>query len=231
MGSDKAFLELGGQIILAHLLEGAAAGFRDVVLVANDLPAYAEALTRLEWSRQPDAGSDAGSDPGSAATVLSFRKASHQIRLFGDERPGLGPLAGLEVGLRAARYPRSWVLGCDFPFVVGEVGRRLLRSLADLESRPAEAHQAPAESPGPPGAVVPIVNQRLQTLCAAVRSDACRVAADCLDHGRHRMTHLLERIGFEPLDSARFADLGDPERLFLNLNRPRDLERARAWLE
>jgi molybdopterin-guanine dinucleotide biosynthesis protein A len=205
MGSDKAFLELGGQIILAHLLEGAAAGFRDVVLVANDLPAYAEALTRLEWSRQPDAGSDAGSDPGSAATVLSFRKASHQIRLFGDERPGLGPLAGLEVGLRAARYPRSWVLGCDFPFVVGEVGRRLLRSLADLE--------------------------RLQTLCAAVRSDACRVAADCLDHGRHRMTHLLERIGFEPLDSARFADLGDPERLFLNLNRPRDLERARAWLE
>jgi len=218
MGSDKAFLELGGRPIVTRLLEEATVGFRDIVLVGNDLPPYAATLVRLGWSAVPDADSS------------TFRKNSREVRLLSDRRPGLGPLAGLEVGLRAARNPHCWLLGCDLPFVVEEVGLRLLRKLAGTESPSAEAHEPPGVS-GSPGAVVPVVNDRLQTLCSALRSDSSRIAADCLDSGRHRMTDLLERIGYQALDASGFTDLGDPERLFLNLNRPQDLERARAWLE
>jgi len=218
MGFDKAFLELGGRPILTRLLEEATVGFRDIVLVSNDLTPYAETLTRLGWSALPDVGASA------------FRKGPREVRLLSDRRPGLGPLAGLEVGLRAARNPHCWLLGCDLPFVVGEVGLLLLRKLTGPASPSAEADEPPGVS-GSPGAIVPVVNDRLQTLCSALRSDSCRIAADCLDHGRHRMTDLLERIGYQTLDSSEFTGLGAPERLFFNLNSPDDLERARTWLE
>lgn len=208
MGTDKAFLDIGGRTILRRMLEEATAGFTDSVLVVNDGSAFERALERYGWMR---------------AQGDSFTLGARRLRLLTDRRPGLGPLAGLEVALGSVSGRRAWALGCDLPFMTPEAGRRLLEALRPLEGTGKTAGPPPA-----PAAAVPRLRGRLQPTCAAFEVGAGEVAATCLDEGEHRVSEFLKRLRLRVVDEAEFRDLGDPARLFLNVNDPADLERARA---
>mgnify|MGYP000900096996 FL=1 len=98
MGTDKRFLLLNGESLLARTLrKGRAAGFRSIVLAAegdrSDLTALAE-----EYGAQ----------------------------LVTDELPAQGPAAAIAAGLAAAKTEWALVLSADMPFYDFELVRALL---------------------------------------------------------------------------------------------------------
>ena len=98
MGTDKRFLPLDGETLLARMLrKGSAAGFRSIVLAAegerSDLAALAEEFG---------------------------------ARLVTDEVPAQGPAAAIAAGLAAAKTEWSLVLSADMPFYDFELVRALL---------------------------------------------------------------------------------------------------------
>jgi len=98
MGTDKRFLPLNGESLLARTLrKGRAAGFRSIVLAAegdrSDLTALAE-----EYGAQ----------------------------LVTDELPAQGPAAAIAAGLAAVKTEWALVLSADMPFYDFELVRALL---------------------------------------------------------------------------------------------------------
>ena len=134
----------------------------------------------------------------------------------GDAVAGAGPVAGIEAALRWAReegYAGALVCACDLPFV----SPALLRALADA-GRQGDALAVVPESTGRRG---------MEPLCAWYSVDALGAAEAALRSGGGAVWALLDAIPVRrlPIDAVR--RFGDPEILFLNLNTPQDLERAR----
>ncbi|MFQ5689080.1 MAG: molybdenum cofactor guanylyltransferase [Gemmatimonadota bacterium] len=231
MGRDKAFLELGDRALLERVLEGPGAPFRDLVLAVDRPERYDDALRRYGWIRQDVRARGRGGARASSAWQTYHREPRH-LRVVPDLRPGSGPLAGLEAGLEAARSESCWVQACDLPFVTADVGERLLRelALAGAAARPVHAATTAGSSPAVQ-AVVPRLLGRPQPLCAAYSREAARAAAvHCLEAGLASMASLLEQLRVRCLEASKLGVSGDAEVLFLNLNRPRDWERARRLL-
>ena len=98
MGTDKRFLPLDGETLLAHMLrKGSAAGVHSIVLAAegerSDLAALAE---------------------------------EYGAYLVTDELPAQGPAAAIAAGLAAAKTEWALVLSGDMPFYDFELVRALL---------------------------------------------------------------------------------------------------------
>jgi molybdopterin-guanine dinucleotide biosynthesis protein A len=117
-----------------------------------------------------------------------------------------GPAGGILTGLTYSKSEGNLVLACDMPFVSPDFLDYLLAQLTDE-----------------PDAVVPIVQGRIQPLCAWYR---LRTAANfklCVENGILKMTEILDRLKVKYLPVPA---QGHPftEDLFRNLNRPEDLE-------
>lgn len=144
-----------------------------------------------------------------------FGELGWEVR--GDAVAGAGPVAGIEAALRWAREegrPGALVCACDLPFV----SPALLRALADA-GRSGDALAVVPESTGRRG---------MEPLCAWYAADALPAAEAALRAGGGAVRALLEAIPVArmPLDGVR--RFGDPGILFLNLNTPDDLRRART---
>lgn len=133
------------------------------------------------------------------------------LRIVADLRPGLGSLGGIYTAVVSAPAPvvlAAW----DMPFITKELIRELA---AGLESFDAFL----PESDGRRG---------LEPLCAAY-GPACRPAIEAsLERGDLRAISFHQSIKAGILPLARVATLGDPARLFFNLNTPEDLAEANA---
>jgi molybdopterin-guanine dinucleotide biosynthesis protein A len=119
--------------------------------------------------------------------------------------PGRGPAAGI-LGAAAARpgHPLL-VLACDLPGVTAELLARLLAIEGDW--------------------VAPRVAGRIEPLCALYRPPALRALRGLVERGElapHRLAKVAGlSVGY--LEGAELSDLGDPARLFWNVNTPDDL--------
>ncbi len=131
-------------------------------------------------------------------------------RLVADESPGLGPLSGLQVGLRTCRTEHVLVAACDLPFLNVE----LLRHMARLP----RSYQA----------LVPWRDGRWQPLHAIYALSCLEVVEAMAAGGGASMAELLERLNVRRLDEEEMDRL-DPDGLSLvNLNERSDLDRARG---
>src|SRR5438105_2811592 len=81
----------------------------------------------------------------------SSRPNLKDVRLIADRYAGLGPLAGMQAGLSAARLPHVIVVGCDLPDVEPALVTLLQGMAGDYE------------------AVVPRLDGRPQGVCALYR--------------------------------------------------------------
>jgi molybdopterin-guanine dinucleotide biosynthesis protein A len=135
------------------------------------------------------------------------------VRRILDERPGgLGPLAGMEAGLAAARNRLVFVAAGDMPFLSEDLISCLLER---LEGRGVSA-------------VVPRHRGRSHPLCAAYEREILPHVRAALDGGVRSMREFLEG-----LDSVEYVEeglrrFGDPDLFLMNVNSPEDLRRARA---
>lgn len=239
-GVPKAFLRVGRREILQRVLEAVAPVCADLVLVANDAEAAAGALARYGWREAPggfaptaqsSGGPAFGCKGATAPASAADGPRAVRLRLVPDRRAGEGPLAGIEAGLLAIRAPAAWVVACDLPFVRPALGRLLLGTLAGGVQ--SATQRSGGARPAPPTAVAPLAavarwDGRPQPLCATYAREAGRVAAACLDAGVRRVEAFLERLALVPVPDEPVRALGDPGRLFLNVNTPADLQRARA---
>jgi molybdopterin-guanine dinucleotide biosynthesis protein A len=206
LGRSKAFLEVAGREILERELE-ATSDFNDTVIATNDPRPCVTAVLRYGWAPDREDRS------GGAQPV--FRLGTRSLRIVTDRVPDLGPVGGLAAGLGAARGGLCWVLSCDLPFVTPGLGRLLVRELRETERK------------GAPRAVIPDLEGRDQPLCAAWDADAAVMAEGCLELGRRSVRELLDGLDTRRLPEERVRRVGDPARLFLNVNTPEDLDRAR----
>ena len=142
-----------------------------------------------------------------------YRRLRLPARFVADASPGLGPLAGLQSGLRACSTEYALVVACDLPFLNVE----LLRYMAGLP----RSYQA----------LVPRSAGRDHPL-HAVYARSCLPEVDALlAAGGGSMKHLLDRLDVRRLDDRDLRRI-DPDGLsLLNLNDEADLERARSLWE
>ena len=123
-----------------------------------------------------------------------------------DRRPGEGPLAGIEAGLRATQEEWAFCLACDLPLATLEVARRLARA--------AEGHEA----------AVPRAGGRAHPTCAVYARRVGPRLREALERGERRLTVVAGELDVVWVDDV-------DERLLSNLNRPADLDRLHGRAE
>ena len=134
------------------------------------------------------------------------------VRYITNERPGgQGPLAGIEAGLAAARYPLALVAAGDLPFLTESMVGYLLERL-----------EGPSVL-----AVVPRFHGRSHPLCAAYARVLLPRLSAALDSGTRAVHEFLEGMDGVEYVGEELRRFGDPDLLLMNVNSPEDLERAR----
>ncbi len=127
-----------------------------------------------------------------------------------DRDAGTGALAGVLAGLATAEPRAGLVLAIDLPLVPSALLERLV----------AEAHGVDA--------VVPCSPRGPEPLCALYGPGCLEPIRRRVERGELAMKAFWPEIRLRRLEAEAFADLGDPQLLFLNVNTPQDLERAWA---
>jgi molybdopterin-guanine dinucleotide biosynthesis protein A len=129
---------------------------------------------------------------------------------------GAGPLAGVLTALLWARErSHEWIVAvaCDMPFVDPALLALLVKhTTADV----AFDLVAPA-SDGPRG---------IEPLCAAYRTTCIDAIRDAIDRGDPRMIGFHRQVRVETIPIVEVEAIGEPARLFMNVNTPDDLDRA-----
>ena len=133
------------------------------------------------------------------------------LRVVADVRPGMGSLGGIYTAVVEAPAPVVCV-AWDMPFVTPGLVRALADGLAEWDA-------FLPESDGRRG---------VEPLCAAYGPACAAAIAASIEAGDLRAIgfHRAVRVGRLPLEAVR--RLGDPARLFFNINTADDLARADA---
>ena len=135
------------------------------------------------------------------------------VRSVADYRPGQGPLAGMEAGLAAARFPLVFVAAGDMPFLSAGLVDHLL---GVLQHRGALA-------------AVPVEGRRAHPLCAAYSREGLPCMRAALDEGVRAAREFLESLdAVAHVPVAELRSVGDPDLLLMNVNSPDDLAWARS---
>ncbi len=130
-----------------------------------------------------------------------------------DPEPDLGPMAGIETGLRAVSTEYTAVVACDMPFVDPDFVEFLFQRAA--------GHDA---------AVVRSEDGWYQTTQAVYRAEAMAEAcAAALDAGQSRIVDALFDLDFVEVSEAEVADHASL-RTFENINTQEELEAAEELL-
>jgi molybdopterin-guanine dinucleotide biosynthesis protein A len=176
-GCDKGALPVGGRSIRERQVDVLTAVADDVMLVGG-----------------PALGAGAG-------------HPESRLRWIADEHPGLGPLAGLQSALTAARHELVIVVACDMPGLTSAFLAHLL-GLADGVD-----------------VVVPRTERGYHPLCAVYRRATCLpVVSTHLGERRLSVRALFPAVRLRELAGAELAALGDPRQLLANVNTPAEHE-------
>lgn len=134
-------------------------------------------------------------------------------RMATDEVPGAGALPGLKTALSAAQGETVLLLACDMPFL----NRPLLVYLLELA---AEGD-----------VVVPLWNDRHQTMHAVYHRDRCLAAVEeALERGDKRMISFYPALNIRTVTPAEVRRFDPAGRTFMNINTPQELTAAETLL-
>ena len=127
-----------------------------------------------------------------------------------DVFPEGGSLGGIYSGLRAAPGEAAFTVACDMPFLSAPVARLVL-------ARAGEAD-----------VVAPRIGEQWETLHACYGKACLGPMERRLREGQLRITGFFEDVRVLAITEAEVAAVGDPARVFMNVNTPDELARARA---
>jgi molybdopterin-guanine dinucleotide biosynthesis protein A len=125
-----------------------------------------------------------------------------------DTAEGLGPLAGVAVGLRAVSFDYAFVTACDAPFLQPALIRRLL----DL----ARGYDA----------AVPRVDGYTMTTAAVYARSVAPIAEALVAERRLELRSLLDRVRTRVVSADELVDVDPSLASFVNCNTPESYESA-----
>ena len=144
------------------------------------------------------------------------RLSIQTVAVFPDEKPGLGPLGGVQTALTRTHSEYNLVIGCDLPFL----SARFLRFLCGQ----AFALRCDVTVPASP-------DGRLHPACAVYRRRARSAVRACLESGTFRVAALFQRVKCRVVPWPEIAHYGFRPRIFDNMNTPADYEAAKRRVE
>jgi molybdopterin-guanine dinucleotide biosynthesis protein A len=127
-----------------------------------------------------------------------------------DVFPDHGSLGGLYSGLAAAPGDAAFTVACDMPFLRADVARLVV----------GRAHEADV--------VIPRVGEQLETLHAVYGKRCLGPMEDRLRAGRLRIIGFFDDVQVLEIPETEVARHADPAVVFMNVNTPEELERARS---
>ncbi len=139
--------------------------------------------------------------------------ASLALPMVPDVFPDHGSLGGIYSGLRAAPGDAAFTVACDMPFLTPEVARLVIdrAALADVV--------LPTSSGG-----------RLETLHACYAKSCLGPMESKLRQGQLRIAGFFDEVRVLAIPEDEVARFRDPELIFMNVNTPEELARARELL-
>jgi molybdopterin-guanine dinucleotide biosynthesis protein A len=139
--------------------------------------------------------------------------ASLALPMVPDVFPDHGSLGGIYSGLRAAPGDAAFTVACDMPFLTPEVARLVIdrAALADVV--------VPTSSGG-----------RLETLHACYAKSCLGPMESKLRQGQLRIAGFFDEVRVLVIPEDEVARFRDPEVIFMNVNTPEELARAREVL-
>lgn len=144
-----------------------------------------------------------------AATAVEVGPGVSGLAATRESPAGEGPLAAVAAGQRILRERGhegpALVVACDLPFLSLD----LLRFLANYEA---------------PGTVLPIVDGRVQPLCARWGALDLDAASGLVASGVRSLRHLLDRPGVTILDETAWGTVATSQ-TFADVDSPEDLAR------
>jgi molybdopterin-guanine dinucleotide biosynthesis protein A len=132
------------------------------------------------------------------------------LAMVPDVHPDHGSLGGIYSGLRAAGGEAAFIVACDMPFLTPAV-------VGLVVGRAGEGD-----------VVVPRVGGQYETLHAVYGKGCLPCIEDELAAGRLRIVGFFPRVRVVEIGQEEIARHADPARVFMNVNTPDDLARARA---
>jgi molybdopterin-guanine dinucleotide biosynthesis protein A len=132
------------------------------------------------------------------------------LPMVADVFPDHGSLGGLYSGLRAAPGDAAFTVACDMPFLREDVARLVV----------ARAPEADV--------VIPRVGDQLETLHAVYGKRCLGPMEDRLRAGRLKIVGFFEAVRVLEIPEPEVARHADPAVVFMNVNTPDELERARS---
>lgn len=135
-----------------------------------------------------------------------------KARVVTDLYPRCGPLSGIHAGLSSVKADKALVLACDMPFFSMELAHYLMGEIGSSQ------------------ALIPVYQERLQSLSAVYHCSVATAAETLLVEGQHKLRLLFERIEYKVLKESDISPFGDPARLFTNVNTRDCLDQARNLL-
>lgn len=137
--------------------------------------------------------------------------------MVSDKYPGLGPLAGIQVGLQAAVAEWNLVVACDMPLVTAEAGQWMLQVAIGTEHPDIDA-------------VVPVIEGQLHPLFAVYHKRCAERIEDMLLNKQLRMVELLRQLQVKQLTEADFPNYIDVNQVFFNMNTPDEWRQVQQWI-
>jgi molybdopterin-guanine dinucleotide biosynthesis protein A len=131
------------------------------------------------------------------------------LPMVADVYPDHGSLGGIYSGLKAATGDAAFTVACDMPFLQPDVVRLVV------------------ERAGLGDVVIPRMGDRLETLHAAYAKSCLPHIEERLAAGRLKIVGFFDRVRVVEIPEAEVARYRDPAIVFMNVNTPDELERAR----
>jgi len=132
------------------------------------------------------------------------------VPMIPDAYPGHGSLGGIFSGLVAASGEAAFTVACDMPFLHRDVARLVVARAGEGD------------------VVVPRVGQQMETM-HAVYGKACLGPIEArLTAGRLKIVGFFDSVRVVEIDEADVARHRAPDVVFMNVNTPEELARARA---
>ncbi|HET9491162.1 MAG TPA: molybdenum cofactor guanylyltransferase [Methylomirabilota bacterium] len=135
------------------------------------------------------------------------------VPMVPDVYPDHGSLGGIYSGLKAASGDAAFTVACDMPFLRPEIVRMVV------------------ERAGAGDVVIPRVHGLYETLHAAYRKTCLPPMQERLNRGRLKIIDFFDAVQVVPIEEDELGRYGDPDIVFMNVNTPQELERARALAE
>jgi molybdenum cofactor guanylyltransferase len=130
------------------------------------------------------------------------------IDVVPDRLPGAGALGGIYTAILASPHERTFVVGCDMPFVSESLVRRLAAENADI--------------------VIPRTARGYEPLCAIYTRACAGKIRERIEHGELQASDLPGGLHVVELGPDVLAALDPGGWMLTNVNTPEDHERARS---